>query len=777
MALSFIISMQKQHSNYLINSSLSISLLVAVIVILTGVLSAMTPFGRWLEEDVGLPWLFKLRGELPAPPDVAVISIDQNSARALNLPTKPRKWPRHYHGKLVEQLSAHGATAIGFDIIFDEQRDPEDNRLFANSMRQANNVVLFQYIRQQDARDKATGITQGRIEKLITPISVLAQSAQGLSPFPLPKVPAKVNHFTLYKESLGNMPTLPVTMLQLHARYVHRELIELINLFEPSLANDLWQTMTNDISDRTRHEGIQNIVRDFRQIFQQHPELVEKIKSSFEHPELQSREQPYNQEQIKSLRALLNIYTAPDFLYLNLYGSFGSITTIPYHQVLSSDPENPSIDVKGRAVFVGFSEQFQPEQKDGFYTVFTEESSGSDISGVEIIATAFANLLEHNAITVPSGEWEIFIFLSWGLFITVLLRFGSAILQVPITILLALGYSGVVYYSFTEYFLWLPFLTPILIQLVLASLLIFLWKFRQVQVERSIIRDAFGYHLPLEVVDQIAKGVNHVTGPGKKVHGIIMATDAQQYTTLSETLNPDKLHSLMNEYYNTLFKPIRDHNGIISDVVGDAAIAIWARPVLSKTDMHVTTDIHQQHQQACLAALAAQRAIDHFNQTNPEQALPTRIGLDSGEIVMGHVGALDHYEYRAVGDIVNTASRIEGANKYIGTRIIVSASVLTGTNGLFTRELGSFKLAGKHTAITLYELLGESQDGSKINQSTLDNFAQGLKQFQSQHWQAAYDLFRSSDNDGPSRYYADLCRQYISNKPQNFDGSIELKQK
>jgi len=738
-----------------------------------GISTALSPFGRWLEEEVGLSFLFKLRGELPTPTNVAVISIDQISARQLGLPAKPRKWPRHYHGKLVKQLTAHDATAIGFDIIFDEQRDPADNQLFADAIHQTNKVILFQYIRQEDAKDKVNGITQGRIIKLITPIPVLADSAQGLSPFPLPKAPAKVNHFSLYKENLGDMPTLPVTMLQLHARSVHADLLELIKNIEPDLAQQLKRTMTNDISDVKRHHGIQHITIQFRQLFLRRPELADKLKHALAQPG-----GAYSDHQIKLLGALLNIYTAPDYLYLNYYGSFGSITTIPYHQVLSSDPANPSIDVKGKAVFVGFSEQFQPEQKDGFYTVFTDENSGSDISGVEIIATAFSNLLEQNAIRVPKGQWEIAILLAWAVLISMLLRFGSAIMQIPVTILLALGYSGVVYYSFVEFNFWLPFITPIAVQLLFASLLTFLWKYHLIKRERQHIREAFGYHLPVNVVDQLAKGVDHVTSPGEKVHGIVMASDAQQYTTLSEKLTPEELHNLMNEYYQTLFTPIRNYKGIVSDVVGDAAMAIWASSAKkNSTDTMKTVDSQQQHQQACLAALKAQQAINQMNQIRPELALPTRFGLDSGEIVMGHIGALDHYEYRAIGDIVNTASRIEGVNKILGTRIIISEAVLKGTHDLITRELGQFKLAGKTNASTLYELVGLKEDSSKIDQSIYDNFAEGLKLFQSQQWQAAYECFNANANDRPSQYYAERCKLYVSNVPDSFPGYIELSTK
>jgi len=762
--------MQKQHFDYLLGKRPIQIIVITLLVTLIGLVVAGSPFGRWLEEDIGLPWLFQLRGELPSPQNVAVVSIDQASAKALGLPAKPRKWPRNLHGKLVEQLTAHGATAIGFDIIFDEPKNPEHNQRFAHGMQNTDNVILFQYLKQSEIIDPRDDFLQGIQEQIVSPIDLLADQAFGLSPFPLPKVPAKVNHFLLYKESLGDMATMPVTMLQTHAREVNAELIELVNEFEPALAKDMQHVFGNNLSDRTRHQGIQNIAADYRNLFNKRPELVKQLQQRIKN------KAELSDQQRKHLNSLLALYTSPRSLYLNFYGGLNTIHTIPYHKVLNSDPNNPTIDVKGRAVFVGFSEQFQPEQKDGFYSVFTEQDSGSDISGVEIIATAFANLLEQNAIRVPfggdniaaGGKNDILMLISWTFFITLLLRLGSGFLQIPLTLGIALLHFTVVYYSFTQHYLWLPFLIPIVIQLLLATLLTFLFKYREVQHERQNIRQAFGYHLPVNVVDQIAKGVNHVTGEGEKVHGIIMSTDAQQYTQLSEQLAPAQLHHLMNDYYETLFQPIRDNQGIISDVVGDAAMAIWASSSAQQ----------QHHQQACLAALAAQSAIEYFNEQHPEQALPTRFGLDSGEIVMGHVGALDHYEYRAIGDIVNTASRIEGVNKQLGTRIIVSKAVLDGTEGLQSRCLGEFKLVGKQSAIELYELIGtDMSQADKQCASLHGDFANALSLFKTGQWQEAEAIFSKHEHDGPSQFYLSLCKDFRKETPKDFDGYVQLHKK
>ena len=128
----------------------------------------------------------------------------------------------------------------------------------------------------------------------------------------------------------------------------------------------------------------------------------------------------------------------------------------------------------------------------------------------------------------------------------------------------------------------------------------------------------------------------------------------------------------MNRYYGVLFEPVKQHGGLVQDVVGDSMLAIWA----------TTEPDASLRNRAMVAALAAATAVDRFNAASGRFALPTRIGLHSGRLLLGSVGAIDHYEYRAVGDIVNTATRLEGLNKHLGTRLLVSAEVLHGLEDL-----------------------------------------------------------------------------------------------
>ncbi len=733
-------------------------LILGGIVGLSGILLANTPAGLWLEEEIGLVWLFQLRGPIPPPTDVVIISIDQASSKQLGLPNKPRLWPRLLHAQLIDKLHRSGAAVIFFDIIFEEQRDPAHNQQLAAAIKQANNVILFQYLQREilplPGRTGAAA-NEVHIERLISPLPELREAAFGLAPFPLPKVPAKVNHFVLFKAELGHAPTMPVAVLQTYALPVYDELLALL---QTQLSAEQLHVLPASAQQLRKTGAVHQVTHNIRALFAQHPALATSLIAQIHLPI-----STLTPSQRELLLAVIQTYQMPDSAYLNLYGPPRSLTTIPYYQLLQD--QTNTTDLTGKAVFVGFSEELQPEQKDGFYTAFTDQRSGLDISGVEIGATAFANLLQQQWIRTPNLYLDMLLLLGWGMFLGNTLRWLTGALQIPVAILLGGGYFFVCYMIFAHTQLWLPLSIPLLWQLPVATLGALLWKYLDVQRERRNIRQAFGYHLPITVVDQLAKGVEHISAAGQHVHGIVLATDAEQYTALSEKLPPGELRDLMNRYYQTVFTPIRAAQGVISDVVGDAVLAIWA----------AAHDDAVRRNQACTAALAIRRAVDTFNADSALLRLPTRIGLHCGEVVMGHVGALDHYEYRAVGDIVNTATRIEGLNKRLGTRILVSSVILDGIDGFATREVGRFRLAGKQQPLTLHELISTTDAAT---QQHTDRFVCALRAFQAQRWSEAQlsfmEYLHQQGEDGPSRYYLDLCQQYLAHPPADWDGTIGL---
>jgi len=175
-------------------------------------------------------------------------------------------------------------------------------------------------------------------------------------------------------------------------------------------------------------------------------------------------------------------------------------------------------------------------------------------------------------------------------------------------------------------------------------------------------------------------------------------------------------------------------------------------------------------------------AVRAFNDSSHGPKLPVRIGLHSGHVSIGTVGAIDHYEYRAVGDCVNTASRLEGLNKHLKTRILVSEDVIAGIDDFLTRPLGRFLLAGKVNAVPVHELISERGGANEERLRLCDAFGRALEAYREKRWGEAIGLFEKileeSPEDGPSQFYLALCRRFLAEPPSDgWDGSVSLSQK
>ena len=168
------------------------------------------------------------------------------------------------------------------------------------------------------------------------------------------------------------------------------------------------------------------------------------------------------------------------------------------------------------------------------------------------------------------------------------------------------------------------------------------------------------------------------------------------------------------------------------------------------------------------ASLALLAAVDEFNERQRGWRLPTRIGLESGELLLGNVGAEQRYEYRAIGDIVNTASRIQGLNQLLGTRVLLSSGTLAGTE-FRARELGTFLVRGKTVPVTVHEPLARGQP----EEQAMAGFADALGTFRRGDWAGAERLFAAlvarDASDGPSRYYHALAEAYRTQPPAHVD--------
>ncbi len=708
-----------------------------------------TPFSQKLEEDIGLDWLLNQRGSVSAPQDVAIIGMDLASSKELKLRNRPSEWPRALHTRMVEKLSGLGVSIIVYDIRFEQPGDAAQDGQLIEAIERAGNVLLFQYLYRENMNifgpaSKTQGSIQ--IERRFPLIPGLETAAAGLAPFPLPRVPIKVNQSWLFKGGAGDVATLPMVAFLAYDQSLVIALWELIKSLNHNLSRETGKIEVAQLSLQQQARMFRNLFHDNAGLTRQLNRLISEKRSKI--PELKGQQ----------LRRLIAAFNLNESHYLNYYGPPHTIKTLPFHRVLSSNSDALLAELEGKAVFIGFSERLQPEQQDHFYTVFTDETA-LDISGVEIMATAFSNLLEGRAFNPLPRYMQLLIFAAGGVGLCLLFRFFTVYWMLLVSIAAGLLYLLIALYWFTQNSLWLPVTIPLMIQLPVALIGSILWRYLEKHEESTNIRRALTMYIPSRIVDDLADNIEALHSQGQIVHGACLATDAGQYTKLSESMELEYLHSLMNQYYETVFEPVRRNGGSVSDVMGDAVLAIWASDQLNKSF----------RARVCESALGIDRAVVSFNRNNPDLQLPTRIGLHCGEMLLGNVGAMDHYEFRALGDIVNTSTRIEGLNKVLGTTILAAGAMIEGLEQFVYRELGWFRLAGKTQPVQIFELITHHNSARSDEMERLAIFDEALAHYHERMWQQAAELFQQlcsrAGGDGPSSYYLRLCNQFSEQAP------------
>lgn len=725
-------------------------LLLGSFIGLFGVLVYLLPLGLELEEKFGLNLLFHLRGAITAPADVIVVAIDQPSATQLDLPITPRLWPRDLHASLIEKLTEAGARVIIFDLIFDTPSViPENDKKLAHAIEAAGNIVLIERLVYRD-----TGLflddeqKQNRLfEEGPAPLlPIIADATEARAPFPLPKA-ERVNDYWTFKASAGDIPTAPVIALQIFTLPIYDDFVRLLHTVDPKI--------TAQLPPHSKDIDIEDLILTLRHIFTNRPQITQKIQAEL------NRDSNMSLTEKKMVISLLNLYSGHEKNYLNFYGPPRSITTAPYYQVLQLHEINidrnlpKGIDFKDKVVFVGFSGATQPEQdivRDDYHTVFSNPD-GLFISGVEIAATAFANLLENKPIRplTLSGALGILFLLGFVMGIVSLLL--STRESIVLGIFVISIYTFCAYYLFKEAAVWLPMMIPfaqILFTFILAEIQkhhLEKRKSKQLETQLTEIRKSLGSSYPNKIVEKILEKKDE-----QGIYSPCLTTDVAGYTTLSELMDSRDLGQLINGYRDVLKNPIRQHEGHIMDMIADSMLAIW---IDDPENASLRT-------KACQASLDLAAAVERFNQSQSDSRLllPTRIGLHFGEMSLRKGDG----SYNVIGDVVNTANRIQGANKVLKTRILLSSEVVDGLDGFLTRSLGDFNLPGKKNSVTLLELMAYRQSASEEQLWLCEIFMRALNAYQLQRWaeasQGFYDILKVFPTDGPTQFFLSMCLRY-----------------
>ena len=395
----------------------------------------------------------------------------------------------------------------------------------------------------------------------------------------------------------------------------------------------------------------------------------------------------------------------------------------------------------------------------------------SDASpGVEYHANVIDNLIHHNWMRPWPPYYQILIVLLF-IWLPFFLRRLSPLAASVSTLGIFLAWAG-----FCEW----RFLNGVRIEFVLPSTAL-LFSFVGETVyqsltegrEKKFIKNLFAQFVAPEVVENLARNPEKVKLGGEKKDMTILFLDIAHFTSISEKMSPEDLIAFLNRYLSRLSQVIQDHQGVVDKYIGDCIMAFWNAPV----------EVKSHRVKACLTALSIQEAVLELNKNLPPGISHTpevRIGINSGFATVGLTGSEHKLQYTVIGDEVNLASRLEGANKFFRSKTMISESVYSeAKTEIEAREVGIIRVVGKEIPIQTYQILARKNALPRAWKTALPIYNQALKDVRDKEYVNAIALFETFlkiiPGDGIASFYLSACKKAQESTP--WDGIIHLTAK
>ena len=657
---------------------------------------------------------FRIRGPVKPDEGVVVVAIDHKSIKEIG------RWPwsREVTGKLIENLATHYGTKVtALDIVFSEPQNMVADKALAASVKKSGNVVMGYFFRDEQSESQEASLAQLENAKL-----KLVKIADGVQSIPIPE----------FANLDLNIPQIGAGALDFgffnarpDADGLYRRSILLL-LYNgdiyPSLAmKALSHYLGSDIMLDVKLWGVDSM-------------------------------------QIGSMR----IPSREDgTMALNFYGGTGSFSTVSASDVITK--RLPKESLKGKIAFVGATEI-------GIYDLRPTPFDAT-LPGIEIHATMAANALENRFLRYDSVTqmMEIACIFLLPIALGIFLAFAPgtfAGLGVMVVFTGAFGFFN--YFMFSSAFRDMTLIYPFA-GIALTYLGGEAWRNLVVERKGRHLKKAFSSYVSPDLVKQIEKDPDKLVLGGEQRELSILFSDIRGFTTVSESLTPPELVKLLNEYLSPMTRIVLEERGTLDKFIGDAVMALFNAPL----------DVPEHATHACSTAVRMMDELKLLNAGFAERGMHTLdigVGINTGPAVVGNMGADIRFDYTAIGDSVNLASRLESLNKYYGTHILVSEDTKKQvTDSRFTfREVDRVKVKGKHLPIVMYELMISNLD-------ILPRFEGALERYRSQDFAAAKSVFEelvASFNDGPSCLYAGRCDEYLAAPPEaDWDGVYVAKSK
>lgn len=438
---------------------------------------------------------------------------------------------------------------------------------------------------------------------------------------------------------------------------------------------------------------------------------------------------------------------------IDYYGPAGSIEHYSYYQVLEEEVPFPLEKFKDKTVFVGLQLRSEtgPEQKDSYLTSFNQRGR---TFGVEIHATIASNLIKGEWVRRLSLGKELML-LTWLVITMSIVAFNLRPLRAGLVlagcVVLWLGGSSVAF----AYSYFLPGLSAVAIFAPFIYLTSSVGSYVLARRSQLHLRRAFKLYLSPHMAREVSQNPDSLKLGGEKVVATAFFTDIADFTPLSESMEAEKVTHMLNDYFTELVEAIFEQQGTLIKFIGDAVFALWGVPLKL-----------ENHQDAALKAALLMR--DRLGKSPVLQKYPklvTRIGIHSGPMVVGNLGSHKRFDFTAIGDSVNLASRVEGLNKYLGTTLLLTGETVNALKESYNLvSIGKVRVWGKQEAVSLFTILEGAEKSVNI-----ERWQRGIEAFQCRDWHAANESFiaciESAELSQAAKFYLEQTEEFRLHPP------------
>ena len=673
---------------------------------------------------------FRIRGVEEHSKDVVIVAIDPQTLDLLGLIGMP---PRNYHVKLIENLYAAGAKAVLFDVLFlvytgkkaDEFSMDLGKEMSAADSMLAETLLFYDKTviarKQKKSMDRSTSASTGE-----PPLPI--------EPFQFPNQLAFVD---MFQDGDGFVRRAQLISDDFGVDKGWQYSFALKAAMFAMGADTAWVDQKNHIA----HVGDRVI--------------------------------PLDEDNNMYINYCMDEYT---------YAS--NQNYISYEQVL--DDSEYGIQglikagrLKDKVVLIGAT---YPDSKDYEKTPFfigTKLYSKQELPmfGVHVHHN-IASTIINNRFLKAIRDWQVMALIAMMAIATVLITYRfRGFFGLLLAVLLILLYAGTAVALFISNRLIIPIVAPSVITVVVCYVAVGTYNYLTERRQKAMIKNTFSRYVPVKVVSELLKNPDMLKLGGEERVMSVIFTDVAGFTTISEKLSPTELVMLLNEYLTAMTDIVLANDGIIDKYEGDAIMAEFGAPLPDE----------QHALKACFTAIEMQKKLAEMRvqfKAAGKPELSARVGINSGNMVIGNMGSQAIFDYTVMGDNVNLASRLEGANKAYNTHVMCSEATRKFVeHALITRELDILRVKGKTEGVMVHEVICRKSDGlSDSMRQVLDIYQKGLAAYKERRWQDGIDLFADSlkiePDDGPSGVYLERCREYILNPPpDDWDGIFTMRTK